>query len=111
MSRQWMPMFWGDYLADTRHLSTLQHGAYLLLIAHYWQQRGLPNDDHQLATITGLSVRDWLRHKPVLQKFFVDEWRHERVDRELQLRDEAHVRRITAGSKGGIMASIKRHRR
>ncbi len=56
----WMPIYWGDYLADTRDLSTLQHGAYLLLMAHSWCHSGrLPTDERQLATIAGLSVREW----------------------------------------------------
>ncbi len=29
----WMPIFWGDYHRDTGHLETVEHGAYMLLIA------------------------------------------------------------------------------
>jgi uncharacterized protein YdaU (DUF1376 family) len=42
----WIPMYWGDYLRDTMRLSATEHGAYMLLIAHYWT-KGVPlgNDD------------------------------------------------------------------
>jgi uncharacterized protein YdaU (DUF1376 family) len=111
MPRPWMPMYWGNYHADTAHLSTVQHGAYLLLIGHYWQHGGLPDDDAQLANITRLPLEEWLRHRPVLHAFFYGAWKHKRVDAELFRNETIKAQRAAAGSKGGTVASINRFRR
>jgi len=83
MTRPWMPFYVADYLGDTRHLSTLEHGAYLLLIFHYWQRGSLPVDDGRLAIIAGLSAEEWGRCRPVIAEFFTSEWKHNRIDDEL----------------------------
>ena len=80
-----MPVFIGDYLADTMHLSTEQHGAYLLLLFHLWRRGTLHDDDGVLAQITGLTGIAWSQARPVLAEFFQIHdglWRHGRVERE-----------------------------
>lgn len=84
--KAWMPIWIGDYLADTRRLTTEQHGAYLLLLFDYWRSGPLPDDDAALAQITGLSKERWKSHKPAIARFFRatdGEWRHKRVDAEI----------------------------
>jgi uncharacterized protein YdaU (DUF1376 family) len=81
----YMPLFIGDYLADTMHLSTEQHGAYLLLLFHLWRRGAVPDDDTALAKITGLSRSSWANARGVLAEFFRIEngfWQHGRVERE-----------------------------
>lgn len=111
MQRPWMPFYVTDYLTDTGHLSTVQHGAYILLLVYYWTHGGLPSDERQLANITRLNARQWHRHRATLQAFFYDGWKHKRVERELQKMIATSIKRAAAGSKGGTVASIHRFRR
>jgi uncharacterized protein YdaU (DUF1376 family) len=99
-ARPWMPLYVGDYRADTQHLTTAQHGAYLLLIMHYWQHGGLPDDDGQLARIVGMTAAEWKKNRPVIRPFFGKGWRHPRIERELKDAKERYERRASAGRKG-----------
>ena len=105
MSRPWMPLYVADYLADTGHLSTVEHGAYLLLIMHYWQNGALPADEVKLARICRLPPREWAVVRETLADFFQPGWRHERIERELSAAREAYERRAKAGRKGGAASA------
>jgi uncharacterized protein YdaU (DUF1376 family) len=108
MGRAWMPLYVGDYLRDTRDLNTLQHGAYLLLIMHYWQHDALPTDDARLAAITGLSVAQWRRVREPVEAKFAEGWKHKRIEAELAKLDRAVTQRRLAGRNGGIKSGIAR---
>lgn len=83
----YMPLYVADYLADAGHLTTLQHGAYLLLLMNYWQRgKGLPATDAALMSITRLSRKEWEQNSEVLMEFFTEAdglWIHKRVEFEL----------------------------
>jgi uncharacterized protein YdaU (DUF1376 family) len=106
-SKPWMPLYIGDYKRDTAHLTTLEHGAYLLLIMHYWETGPLPNDDVRLARIAGLSLRQWRTVRRVVISFFVEAnakqlLRHNRIDSELIKAENITAKRALAGAKGGF---------
>ena len=66
-----MPLNVGDYLADTMRLTTLQHGAYLLLLFDYWRSGPLPDSDEQLAAVTKVDIKEWrAKIGPVVRRFF-----------------------------------------
>lgn len=101
----WMPWYIADYLADTTHLSTEQHGAYSLLLMAAWRRGGeLPNDDEQLAAITRLPLAAWRKHRAVLMAFF-DE--HDgvltqgRLSEELASALKSYGSKVENGKKGG----------
>jgi uncharacterized protein YdaU (DUF1376 family) len=77
-----MPLYVADYLADTGHLTTTEHGAYLLLIMHYWTNGSLPDDDRQLARIARLDPRSFAKMRDTLANFFDTGWKHKRIDQE-----------------------------
>jgi len=83
----WMRLHIGDYLGDTQHLSTFQHGIYLLLIMHCFKKGSLPAERIKLMHIAKISdVRNWLKAAPDVLAMFQQTatgYRHRRVDAEL----------------------------
>jgi len=114
MSAPYMPLFVGDYIADTAHLSTAEHGAYLLLIMTYWQRgRPLPDDNQKLARIARMSEAEWSEARATIGEFFeiVDgEWRHRRVDREIAVAAEKSVKARAAARASANVRSASAQR-
>ncbi|UDL95480.1 DUF1376 domain-containing protein [Lichenihabitans sp. PAMC28606] len=96
-----MPLYVTDYLGDTGHLSTLEHGAYLLLIMHYWQHESLPATDDDLAIIARMTTKEWGKIRNKLSRFFQSGWRHKRIDAELNESETKYEKRVAAGKLGG----------
>lgn len=70
-SDAWMPLHIGDYLSDTMRLTTVQHGAYLLLLMQYWKSGPLADDDEELAGIARMDTKSWGKISTALRRFFV----------------------------------------
>lgn len=67
-----MPMFWDAYIGDTTHLTTEEHGAYLLLLAAMWRRNAyVPNDDRDIARIVGLPRARWTKTKARLSPLLI----------------------------------------
>lgn len=99
----WMPLYIGDYLADTSRLTTEQHGAYLLLLMDYWRNGPPPDDDAVLASIVKLTLTQWKRHAPALRTFFVIDdgrWLQRRADAERAKANGVSDTRRAAGKAG-----------
>lgn len=107
MKRPWMPLYPADYLADTGHLSVAEHGAYMLLIMHYWVNEGLPTDDRLLARIARMTPQQWKAARPAISEFFDDGWKHKRI--EFELTEAARI--SAAGRAGGIASGEARRQR
>lgn len=99
----YMPIYWGDYLRDTGHLSAAEHGAYLLLLGHYWTTGApLPDDEHALRRIARMEASEWRRSRATIRAFFQvgdGVWRHKRVDAELEKARAIYRKRVEAASR------------
>ena len=93
----WMPFYPCDYLVDTGHLSTLEHGAYLLLIMHYWMKGGLPDNEQQLARICRLPDYRWRKIRETIAGLFHHGWKHKRIDEEIAKADAMREKKSAAG--------------
>ncbi len=66
-----MPFMTDAYLGDTVHLTTTEHGAYLLLLITMWRNGGgLPEDHKLLARYSRMTPKQFARVWPVLESFF-----------------------------------------
>ena len=68
-----MPLATDAYLADTTHLTTEEHGAYLLILLATWRNNGepLPNDDIRISRVIRCTVKRWkTKIRPTVIQFF-----------------------------------------
>lgn len=107
-----LPLWTDAYLGDTRHLTTLEHGAYLLLMMTAWRTPDcrLPDNDKLLARWAGLGPRQWQQIKPqVMQFWHLDEghWVQKRLSKEaVWVRKSATANKERA-SLGGKAKALK----
>jgi uncharacterized protein YdaU (DUF1376 family) len=101
----WMPLYIGDYIADTMHLNTEQHGAYLLLLMTAWNRGGrLPSDETQLALICRADRKAWGRIRGAVLPFFEPEGDYliqPRLVAEYERAVKLNDKQKANGAKGG----------
>jgi uncharacterized protein YdaU (DUF1376 family) len=106
-----MSLYVADYLGDTRHLTTEQHGAYLLLLMTMWRSGGVLSDDpSKLARIAGLTVARWKRISDDVMAFFTPcegGLTQARLAAELTISNEKSEKNAQAGRIGGRAKALK----
>jgi uncharacterized protein YdaU (DUF1376 family) len=104
MSFAFLPLYTGDYLRDTRHLSPAKHGIYMLLLMHCWDQKGpVPLDEQEAAGIANCRSTDEVESlRYVLNRFFVkmaDGWYNNRMAEEVAKAEQISHQNRAAGLK------------
>jgi len=121
-----LPLFTDAYLADTRHLSTEEHGAYLLLLMCAWRRPDcdLPDDEAILARMVGVTVRRWRAIAPTVMAFWSKSpsgnlvqkrltkervWVHNDVERKSRLGKQGANAKWLKTHETGLPAASARH--
>lgn len=109
-----LPFFTDAYLADTRHLTAAQHGAYLLLLMTAWRSTDcrLPDDDNFLARAAAMDTRTWKANKEVVMAFWrkdeTQKWCQGRLEDERKNVVEQRSKNVAAG-KASALKRKERH--
>lgn len=106
--KHWYPRYTGDYARDTSHLTIIEHGAYTLLLDHYYStKQPLPAIAEQLHRICrAFTEEEKAAIDRVLSMFFhlhADGYHNGRADNELAKR--------SAISKSRSKAAIIKHKK
>jgi uncharacterized protein YdaU (DUF1376 family) len=105
MSFAYLPLYTGDYLRDTQHLSCSEHGIYLKLLMHCWDQKGpTPLDERKLCGIVNARSSDEIEAlRRVLAEFFTkmeDGHYNHRMQMEIERCEAISSARSAAGTLG-----------
>lgn len=107
-AKPYMPFYTSDYMSDTAHLTMAEHGAYMLMIIHYWNtEKPLPYDDKKLAQICKTTLRGFRQVKMTVTHLFSrvgDTLVHKRIEKEL----EEYRQKLDRKRLGGQKTSEKR---
>lgn len=111
----YMQLYVADYLADTMHLSTEEHGAYMLLIFNYWQTgKPLPYNKERLAIIARMSNERWTDVENTLKEFFVEKdgfLYHPRIEADLKHVESVQEKAVLAGKASAKARKAKKQQK
>jgi uncharacterized protein YdaU (DUF1376 family) len=102
-----MRLWTADYLGDTTHLTTIEHGAYMLLLMTAWRSKAhcLPDDNLLLQQYTKTRAHQWKRIRPRLEPFFEINcgfWFHMRMLDEIEAIRRQRNQKSIAGTRGAL---------
>jgi len=103
-----MAIYWGDYRQNTGHFNCTEHGAYLMMMAHYWENGPMQeNADLYKRLYSICSCASEVEKRAVhyvLKAMFTlkrSRWTHARLDQEMKKADEKTRQRSACGKMGG----------
>lgn len=113
--RPWFPMYAGDLLRDTQHLTSEEFGMYVRLMLHYYSTgRPIPDDLKKIRKICGETLQKTRKKREVLLDFFESGTYenepvlfHYRIETELDKAMDLNEKLSKAGRAGGLAKARK----
>jgi len=110
---KWYSKHIGDYQTATAHLTMLEHGAYNMMLDHYYAtERQLPKDIEALKHIFRVkSAAETAAIQRILKEFFTasaEGWSHNKVEQELARSHGISEKRANAGRRGAMTTNRNR---
>lgn len=97
-TKKWMPFYVSDYLADTTHLSTAEHGAYMLILLNLWQtRRPIKDSDEAFQRVSKATPEAWAKMRDVILELLTktaDGWIQKRLWVEIERAEKAYKKRV-----------------
>ena len=106
--------FWiADYMRDTKELTYEEHGVYMHILWHMWEEGGwLADDNKKLALRLGLPVKKWLALRAVLNRFLTvygPEGDRRLTQKRLQIEYNKAIEHAKKRSAIGVKAANAKH--
>jgi len=108
LGRSWIAFYMGDYQKDTNRLTTLEHGAYFLLLQECWTHGNIPAEPGDRAAIAKMTLREWLKIAPKINLFFGEDGTQKRATEEIEKAEIIRTKRALAGIRGGLASGLSR---
>lgn len=104
------PLWTDAYLGDTTHLTTIEHGAYLLLLFAAWRSPtyDLPDDDRLLARFCRMTPGQWARIRDTIMAYWKMNEQGRWFNGRLLDERDAVRRKIAQRSDAGKASALKR---
>lgn len=104
-----IPLSKGDLIQSTYHMDAAEFGAYVrLLLVHYDNPDGLPDDDRLLARWAGCTAKVWKRVRPVVIEKFQRVEEPGRAPKLVQRRTVEEIQMIRERSSNQRDKALKR---
>lgn len=98
----------GDYQRDTNRLTTLEHGAYFLLLQECWVHGQIPLEPAERAKIAKMSLRQWEKIAPRIDPYFLPDGTNKRASAEIEKAENIRIKRAIAGQRGGYASGTSK---
>ena len=101
MSLRFIAFYMEDYRRKTNYLSTLEHGAYFLLLQECWTFGKIPIEPAKRAAIVKMTLKEWNKIAPTINQFFREDGTNKRASEEIEKAEVISLKRSQAAREAG----------